>query len=130
YDLTKQSEFILDESNHIPDGMILDTFKINVPANMFNEASFSLSADKFPFVSGMKEIPFTYPVENVLNINIPAVSKILVNTAIDQYILLCSFRTVFRNKHTGHEFTITGKWKGTLRYNNLSLVVDEETLSR
>lgn len=130
-DLVKKSVFIIyTPQSSLPEGIVLDKFKVKVPANWSTNGDYTLEANGFPLIAEELQMPYDHLAEDILNVKIPPASKIEVTAGIDRYNLLCSFRAVFKNQSTGTEHTVTGKWKGTLRYNNLSISVEESSLSR
>lgn len=124
-ELVKKSLFMIDQANAVPEGMVLDTFKIRVPANWDINNNYTLSPDVFPLTTEAQEVLYDYASEDVMHVTIPPASKIAITAAIDVYNLKCSFSAVFKDQTTGLQQTVTGKWNGTLRYNNLSVEVKE-----
>lgn len=128
-ELVKKSLFEIDPSNTLPEGIVLDTFNVHVPSNWYGDGNYALYTTVFPLTAEEQEVPYVQPVEDVLTVSIPPGSRIVITAEIDAYTLKSSFRAVFKDRITGKQDTVTGKWIGTLRYNNSSIELKEHPLS-
>lgn len=124
-ELVKKSLFVIDSVDVFPDGLVLDTFKVNVPSDWYDDDSYSLYSAVFPLTIEEQEAPYVQSVEDVLTVKIPPISRVVITTEIDAYNLKCSFHAIFKDQITGKQDTINGRWNGTMRYNNSSIEVRE-----
>lgn len=127
--LTKKSVFSFDNTKAVPEGLQLDTVKVPVPSNWYGDKDYTLDATLFPLSANLTELPYQIGEQHQLNITVPARSRITIDSHIDKYTLKCSFRAVFENAKTNAVYIATGKWDGTLRYNNSSFIAVESPVN-
>lgn len=127
-ELVKTSQFEVDPLTTLPKGLELDKLGIKVPQNWYGTNIFDYFPEKFPLSLTPQQKPYEAPKKQVLTISIPPKSKIDVSRQIDAYQLTCSFKALLENKATGQRYTLTGKWKGLLRYNNESTTLKQYSL--
>ncbi|MEH6304186.1 hypothetical protein RYH73_00965 [Olivibacter sp. CPCC 100613] len=127
-ELVKKSNFLLDSITPLPAGLMLDTFRVKVPSIWYADNRYSFYANSFRLTADQEE-PYKQSIEDVLHLRIPPRSRLVVSAEIDAYNLTCSFRAVFRDRNSGIQDTVNGKWKGTLRYDNSSIKLKEYPLA-
>lgn len=123
-DLMKTSQFEVESANLLPADVVLSNLDVQVPEERIDryfEKTFTLSA-----VAQQK--PYGSFAQQTLTVNSPAHSTIDISRRIDAYYLTCSFEGLLTNKTTGQRYPLRGKWKGLLRYNNLSTTLTEHAL--
>lgn len=125
--LKMQSAFVLD-TKQFPEGLILDTMLVKVPFDWYNDGSYSFYTQAFPLVNGFKEVPYDDNSSETYEVTIPPHTKIQLTSTINKHRITCSFLAIFKDKTTGIQDTITGKWKGTLRYNYSKTKIEEYPL--
>ncbi|RXK86788.1 hypothetical protein [Filimonas effusa] len=126
--LTKRSLFTLSNGETAPKGLLLDTVKVPVPSNWYSNQGYSVDTRLFTLSGKEVELPYLIADSHDLNVSVPARSRVVIDSKIDRYTIRCSFKAIFKNAATGARDTITGKWNGTLRYNNSSFVATEYPL--
>ena len=126
--LTKSSLFTFSSGQEVPKGLLLDTVNVPVPSNWYSDQGYSIDARPFTLSGKQVELPYLMAGSHDLNVSVPARSRIVIDSKIDRYTIRCSFEAIFKNATTGARDTITGKWNGTLRYNNSSFTATEYPL--
>lgn len=126
--LMKRSQFTLDPSTSLPQGLSLDTIMVHVPSSWIGESDYSLYPTPFPLSQDIEEQPYESYGEKVFELTVPSGSKIEVRSEIDAYELTCAFTALLENTTTGERHTVEGSWNGLLRYNNSRTRVDEYPL--
>lgn len=124
--LQKTSSFKFDNALQLPEGVVLDQFKVSVPARWLGADTFSFFGEKFPFTAEVAEMPYPLPDNQLLDVTIPPNATVVVERKIDAYHLTCSFTAQLTNTTTGEQYAVTGKWLGVSGYNNSSIVLTEE----
>jgi len=123
-DLVKTSQFDLDQTPLLPTDVVLGNLEVRVPEervdSYFKEA-FTLSATP-------QQKPYGSYAQQILTVRNPAHSAIDISCRIDAYQLTCSFVGLLTNKTTGQRYSLSGKWRGLLRYNNLSTTLTEHSI--
>jgi len=129
-ELMMKSKFMIDTESPLSEGLVPDTFQVQVPFDWYGDGSYGVYTKKtFPLTAGIKEEPYGMTGDETLHLQIPPKSRIVVTAKIDAYLLKCSFRAVFKDRTTGIRDTVMGKWNGTLRYNNSVVRIDEYPLA-
>ncbi|RAK00083.1 hypothetical protein LX87_01781 [Larkinella arboricola] len=127
-ELVKTSQFEVDKST-VPADVKLDRFEVQVPERWYGEGSYGYFSEKFPLSSAEQQKPYGVYKKERLAINIPPNSTIVVDRQIDAYHLVCSFSGLIENKTTGQRYSLKGKWKGIVSYNNSSVSLNQYLLS-
>lgn len=126
--LAKRSLFVIEPSKALPQGVNLEAVDVKVPETWYADGSYGYFSEEFTLSRTEQQKPYGAYKDEKLEISIAPKSKIVVNRTIDAYHLVCSFNAVLENKTTGQRYPLRGKWKGIVRYNNLSIVLKEYPL--
>jgi len=126
--LVKKSLFVIDQSKALPQGVNLEAVDVKVPEIWYADGSYGYFSAEFTLSRTEQQKPYGAYEEGKLEIRVAPKSKLVVSRAIDAYHLVCSFNAVLENSATGQRYPLTGKWKGIVRYNNLSTVLKEYRL--
>lgn len=126
--LEKTSQFQIDHAATLPADIKLDRFKVEVPAELYQDNSFSYAPSKVPFTTDFTTLPYQGKYSDTLTVKVPARSSIVVAKSIQAHQITCSFTAVISEKTTGQTYPVKGIWKGLLRYDNLNIKVTEHSL--
>lgn len=126
--LKKTSQFQISNSEALPADLDLSRFEVHVPSQWIQKNDFSYFSTKLPLSTGNVEVPYDGFWTDSVRVEVPAKSKIVVNRSVDAHQIRCSFTAVVINKTTGQTYSIQGKWKGLLRYDNLNIILLEQPI--
>ena len=130
-ELSKASQFVIDADVMLPTGVDLSKLAVNVPDGPWHGTSqthISYFAEPFPLSSERQEKPYGEYAKQIVTVSVPPKSRININRQIDAYRINCTFRATLTNVTTGERYALTGKWMGTLGYNNINATLTESAL--
>lgn len=130
-ELSKSSQFVIDSTVRLPVGVDLSNLAVNVPDGSWHGTSptpVGYFSEPFPLSPERQEKPYGEYARQTLKISVPPKSRINISRQIDSYRINCTFRAALINVTTGERYALTGKWMGTLGYNNMNTTLTESTL--
>lgn len=130
-ELIKASQFVIDSAVVLPTGVDLSKLVVNVPDGPWHGTSpthISYFSEPFPLSSERQEKPYGAYAKQTFTVSVPPKSRINISRQIDTYRINCTFRATLTNVTTGERCALTGKWMGTLGYNNINATLTESAL--
>ncbi|GAB3253221.1 hypothetical protein GCM10027347_12890 [Larkinella harenae] len=128
-ELVKTSQFEVNKST-LPEDVQLAQLEVKVPERWYGKDSHSYFPETFTLSPEEQQKPYGAYQKDVMKINIPPKSTIVVDRQINAYHLACSFDGILVNKSTGQRYSMKGKWKGVLFYNNASVNLQQYPLAQ
>ncbi|MDR6809766.1 hypothetical protein J2Y45_006853 [Dyadobacter sp. BE34] len=126
--LTKTSQFTFDSTPFLPGKPDLAKLEVRVPQGFIKGKLFDYFPQTFPLTPSLQVKPYGSYENQSISVKIPPKSLILISHQIEGYEVICSFKAIIENLDTRQQYTLAGKWKGLLRYNNLSTSLRESTM--
>lgn len=130
-ELIKASQFVIDSAVVLPTGVDFSKLAVNVPDGSWHGTSLthiSYFSELFPLSSERQEKPYGAYAKQTFTLSVPPKSRINISRQIDAYRINCTFRATLTNVTTGERHALTGKWIGTLGYNNINATLTESAL--
>ncbi|WP_321334720.1 hypothetical protein [uncultured Bacteroides sp.] len=111
----------------LPEDIEANLFKINTPYTFSNKKVYSI--DRGWVLTNVSQTRPYGTDKTEETVQVPAMSRIIVNRSFDEEVLQASFVVTIKNDLTGELTSFSGKWKGTLNYTYRFTEFKEEGLN-